>query len=385
MDKNKPPAPDMDILKAAMARTNKNRTQGQAASQKTAISRIAQSLAEVVSDPCWQPCALDIGKGKIQFAYVDKETVERETFLDSRFFSVFKGRFILVDLHELIQAVEEIQLAPPAGFIFHTAFCGSTLIAKNVAAKDDINSILEPNILLDLALIKRKNRDFYLSSTWEPLLKTIVLLLARPYIHGGKSFIKPTNSVNNLIKDLMELFPETNFLLLYSGLKEFMVSNIKKSFDYTEFCQILISTMMNDNDFVAKNKLDNFAEFPSLNLAATAWIIQLEEYQVILNECKSERIGTLNFRDYLRDVDRGLKSCYEFLDIETTNFQSIIAGTQANKHSKSTKHEYNREVKAGEDSKIVSEHGEEIDRALSWADQFDYGKIQDKLEEISIV
>src|SRR5690348_13589887 len=103
----------------------------------------------------------------------------------------------------------------PMHFIFHTAFCCSTLMLKALDVPGRTFGLKEPDVLINLA-----NR-FIRSDDPEnrERLRLVLRLLSRPFESGETMIVKPTNFANRLIMPVLEMSPGTRAVLLYSDVR----------------------------------------------------------------------------------------------------------------------------------------------------------------------
>lgn len=105
-------------------------------------------------------------------------------------------------------------------YIFHSAFCGSTLLSRALNEPGQCLSIREPYALTQLSAFKRANPAFV--AQWGAWPKLALYFIARGYFENEVTVIKPSNSANNLIPDLMALNIDTQALMLSTSLPQFM-------------------------------------------------------------------------------------------------------------------------------------------------------------------
>lgn len=110
----------------------------------------------------------------------------------------------------------------PVNFIFHTAFCGSTLLSRALHNPPNIVSLKEPHVLFRLSEASLKLS----AESLAPHVHNVMAELSQPWASGGQVIIKPTNSCNRIISNLV--MPDDKVLFLYSTLESFLISCLKK-------------------------------------------------------------------------------------------------------------------------------------------------------------
>ena len=106
-------------------------------------------LAEILDTPCWFPAALGSDFQSLKFAQLKREALSKEAFLDHRMnHSVLSWESAPVSA--VIQHAASLPSTPPA-FIFHSAFCCSTLLARALDVAGKSVALKEPDVLMGLA------------------------------------------------------------------------------------------------------------------------------------------------------------------------------------------------------------------------------------------
>ncbi len=171
--------------------------------------------AQIAADPLWLPHKADFAQSRLQFLRVPPEQFASQGFLadhapqteaDSAWLSFAE-----------VQAMRP--RTGPLHFIFHTAFCRSTLLARAVNKADGVIGMSEPGILASLA------------SGGEaaiPLFKPVLNLLSRPHGASSAVFVKPTNHSNMLMPALLNARPDAKAVLMSNTLPAFLNSVNRK-------------------------------------------------------------------------------------------------------------------------------------------------------------
>ncbi|HEY4555061.1 MAG TPA: hypothetical protein VIG68_01300, partial [Lysobacter sp.] len=168
-------------------------------------------------DARWFPVDLDVVHGRFAFLPIDADVLERSVFLDTRIEARLTDATV-VDADALPAGDP-----PPPGWLFHTSFCCSTLLARALHLPPALVALKEPLVLRRLADAREAGQDT------DALLPQTVALLARPWQPRGAVVIKPTHAALNIAGDCLDATPGSRAVVLSSGLEDFLVSNIKKT------------------------------------------------------------------------------------------------------------------------------------------------------------
>jgi len=107
--------------------------------------------ATVLADPQWIPTHLSPDRKQVQFAWVPRDSHHKISFLADQYLrdlappSLWLGR----------DKLDSPAVSGPAHYIFHSAFCCSTLIASALDLKGVAMGLKEPQILNELAAVFR--------------------------------------------------------------------------------------------------------------------------------------------------------------------------------------------------------------------------------------
>ena len=163
----------------------------------------------IAPDPHWLPHSLDLAGGQMLFVKIARETLTAPGFLaDVKPEEAGGAQWLPL---ETVRAMR-----PPSGalhFIFHTAFCRSTLLARAMNVPGTSVGMAEPGILAQLAGAGQAAAG---------LVKPVCDLLARPWPDAGAVFVKPTNHANRLIPPLLAARPDATAVLMTNALPAFL-------------------------------------------------------------------------------------------------------------------------------------------------------------------
>ncbi|MGB5809377.1 MAG: hypothetical protein WBG86_02530 [Polyangiales bacterium] len=149
--------------------------------------------------PDWMLAGFEPSGNTFQFVQVDRRTYQKSSFLDHRIQPI-PTRVVSVtasQVDEMLDAAEP----NPAGCIFHTAFCASTLLAFCFDHPSCTLVLREPLVLAHLAS-RLRGLSGVQDSEFELLAKRVFAVLDRSY-RGEQVVVKPSNFANALIPSWM--------------------------------------------------------------------------------------------------------------------------------------------------------------------------------------
>lgn len=330
-------------------------------------------LDELIGNPCWFPAALDSGADTIKFGYIDRETLASEPFLDQRMYGAIT-RWESASLRAVVSAFESEQPKAPA-FIFHTAFCCSTLLARALDVPGVAVALKEPDILMGLANALRVDQQLRQSpARMTALVQTVFGLLGRRYSADEPVLIKRTNSANNLIPYAVEF--GARVILLYGGLSDYLVSVLKKG----EACKSFVRQQYNifalDPDGLGAIPQRQAVAFTDLQACAMVWRHQMELFQRVLSPAPRDQLASLEFTGLLDAPAVVLQQVARHLQLghSDATLEAVADGEIFSKNSKFADKEYSAGQREQDASIIEKRYAEALDLIEDWATQLRLGE-----------
>lgn len=176
-------------------------------------------LNDIAADPSWLPHAIDWQAQRMQFLRIERETLAEPGFLADR-------KPATQDEAAWLPLSQVASMDLPEGnlhFIFHTAFCRSTLLVRALNLPGTSAGLSEPGILAALA-----NAGVQPGQPGAALVGPVLRLLARPWGEGEAVFVKPTNHANMLMPALLQAMLQARGVLMTNSLEAFLASVIRK-------------------------------------------------------------------------------------------------------------------------------------------------------------
>ncbi|WP_435417259.1 hypothetical protein WAB17_10300 [Parerythrobacter aurantius] len=170
--------------------------------------------AEIAADPAWLPHRIDVPARQVEFIRVPRATLAERGFLADR--EPAPGDRTTFGWDDVAA------MQPDEGalhFVFHTAFCRSTLLVRALDAPGVVAGLNEPGIIASLVNA---------GEAAAPLLGPVLALLARPHVPGETVVVKPTNHANMLMPALLRVRPGARAVLMTNDLPVFLHSVARK-------------------------------------------------------------------------------------------------------------------------------------------------------------
>jgi hypothetical protein len=171
-----------------------------------------------MSSPDFYPEQMDFESGFVSFVKMSRKSYRSSTFLDHR--SEMDGRAIYE------ARLSDLNPQPnTAHYIFHAAFCCSTLLARCLEAEPSTFVLKEPQWLTQMAMAHvRSTID---ARRLGDILPRCVNMLSRPYVDGRTPIIKVNDLCNGIAELLLERNPQSLAIFVTIPLDVFLMHVLK--------------------------------------------------------------------------------------------------------------------------------------------------------------
>jgi hypothetical protein len=260
----------------------------------------------------------------------------------------------------------EIAIAPvppPAALLFHTAFCGSTLLARTLQLPPQVVALREPQVLNQLASAALRQPR----SRIEGPLRAALGLLARPWVSEGRILIKPTNQANNLLPDLLRL-TRGKAILLYSSLPEFVISCCKKLPEADRRVRWMAQHLIKDTRLQDALQVPWDHPFHFIESCVLTWYSQVERYAEALADDSEDRLRSLDMQAMLADPMAAVAAAAEWLElgIQASALQARVH-EQFQRNAKHPERMFDAAQRAREREQVAARHADILEGAINWA------------------
>lgn len=315
------------------------------------------------SDPRWFPVGYAAETQTLSLLKVDLDCIGRSSFLDRRMQADWSAA-LPVPLAALAESAA-VDRAP--ALLFHTAFCGSTLLARALHAPPLAVSLKEPSALLDLCGASLPNRRVP-PERIERAGRALLGLLGRPWTAGGRVLIKPTNQVNRLLPLLLRLSPRSRAVLLYSGLEQFLVSCCKKLPEAETKLRWMAQMLLPDSRLGARLGIPSDHPFNFVESSVLTWHLQMERYALALAADGADRLRTLSVDALLAEPEASVRQAARWLELPGA-LDGLSERVQAtfSRDAKHPEREYGQSDRENESQVVRQQHAALIEFALRWA------------------
>ncbi len=323
-----------------------------------------RSQQRFLADPGCFPSSYDAGRACFELRRADRVALSAAPFLDQRFTAArpVVGRLPLAGL-----------LAPepptPPLYVFHTAFCCSTLLCRCLDHPGLCLTLKDSGLVMDLANALRTAGDPAGARRAREALIQGVRLLARPHSPGERVLIKPPNAAAVAHGPLLEAAPGSRAVLLFSSLRSFMVSILKKGEQGRAFVRTLYNIFTLDGTGLAAIPSRQAMTFTDMQVMALVWRHQMESYAGLLERYGRARLTVLDCERLLDDPAATLKLLRGrlVLDLPDAAIDATVAGEVLRRNAKFEGSDYDARARREEAAEVEAAWAADLDRIVGWA------------------
>jgi hypothetical protein len=252
-------------------------------------------------------------------------------------------------------------------FLFHSAFCGSTLLTRALDRPGLAMGLSEPVLLNDVVGLRRRGADPRLVAR---VADGSLRLLARPYGAGETVVIKPSNLINPLAELLLALQPSARAVFLYAPLETYLISVARKGLHCRLWVRELLEGFLREGYAEFGFTPNELFRQTDLQVAALGWLAQHRHFAQLVDKLGPERIATLDADRMTADPIAALAAVTRHygLTADAAMIAEIAAGPAFNQHSKSGA-AFTPERRTQEYAAARAAYGDEIEMVLAWARQ----------------
>lgn len=317
-----------------------------------------------VRDPEWLPYDYDVRADTLVFAHLPRETQRRAVFLDPRFLARAPKSEPAPSAALPADAIAE--QSGKIHFIFHTAFCCSTLLARALDIPGVSMGVKEPSVLVAFA------RHFGTGRRTPGALSafsTTLDLLSRPLTPGETQIIKPSNTTNHIIPTVLHSRPDAKALILYSSLDAFLRAIARRGLDGREFARQVFSQSALAIPLEEDLSSQQLFLQTDLQIAARAWLMQTTFIAQIAERFGPKRVRTLNSDTMLINKAGTLERLAHFFDLPLTEkaIAGIADGPVFREHSKHPALAFDTAAHQAQHDEAGLRYFEEVNAVRAWA------------------
>lgn len=259
----------------------------------------------------------------------------------------------------------------PVHFIFHSAYCCSTMLARAFDIPGVSMGLKEPQVLNDMIGWRRRGAQ---RTKWYEVLNQTLNLLARPFSNGESVVVKPSNICTPLITPILKARPKAKALLLYAPIESYLQSIAKKEMWGRIWVRDVLIGMRQDGYLISGFEADDLLKLTDLQVAAIGWLSQHMAFGNLVSQFGIDRVKTLDSDTLLARSPDAMDALTHFfnLKVDSDQLAEVLDGPAFNSHSKLDQNEsgktFDAQSRRAEQDQVASQHGAEIEMVSKWSE-----------------
>jgi hypothetical protein len=324
--------------------------------------RMDQRHAKICRDAEWLAYRYQLDRDLIHFRPIPRDLHRKTTFLTDEYLGEAK-EIVALDRREAVAGAGELA---PLHFIFHSAFCCSTVLARAFDISGVSMGLKEPVILNDLVGIRHRREAG--PQELAERIQHCLTLLARPFAPGEAVIIKPSNIVNGIAGALMGLFPTSKALFLHAPLETYLKSIVKKGMDGRLWARDLLARQMLEGSIDLGFTDQDYLRLTDIQAAAVGWLAQHAMFARHGAKLGPARLMTLDSETLMAKPAEAMTTLAAHFGLSLSQAQvaEIVAGPAFTSHSKSGA-QFGAQERTAEYDAAAELHADELAKVMVWA------------------
>ncbi len=317
--------------------------------------------AQILRQAEWLAHRYDTVGDRVQFLHVPRQRHREVPFLTDEY---------LAPAGEPVALGREAAMAEAAGpashhFIFHSAFCCSTLLVRALDREGVAMGLSEPVLLNDI--VGWRHRGPVEGAKVAMVLDQGLNLLARPWSPGEAIVLKPSNLVNALAPAMLGLHPGSNALLLHAPLEDFLASIARKGLWGRLWVRDLFLKLGREGLLQFGIEGQDLLKLTDIQVAALCWMGQQRQFHDLAVRFGG-RIRTLNSEDLMARPAETLAAlaAHFALNLDQAAIEAIVSGPAFTRNSK-TGSNFSASDRAADKAAGLLAHADEVEKVHLWA------------------
>lgn len=325
------------------------------------MQRLPSNIDEVVRDPAWLAHRYDPGHDAFHFRFTPREIHRSVTFITEELLPPAGDPIIL----RRRDAMAAQRAEAPLHFIFHSAYCCSTMLARAFDLEGFAIGLKEPVLLNDLVGWRRRGAP---PQQVAQVLGDSLDLLARPFSPGEAVVLKPSNVVNGLAEAMLAMRPKARALFLYAPLPTYLRSIARKDMWGRLWVRELLIGLLKDGLIDLGFSDEQYLGLTDLQVAAVGWLAQHALFARLVARFGRDRVATLDSQRLLAEPRMVIGSLIDHFGLSGSDeiVERIVTGPGFTSHSKSQA-AFTTEQRDAEQRDAAAIHGDEIAKVEQWA------------------
>jgi hypothetical protein len=199
--------------------------------------------------------------------------------------------------------------------------------------------------------------------------KLALALLQKHAAPTEKLLIKPINSVNNIISELLQITGSAKSLLLYTDARNFLLSSLRKGEGGKHVIRAMFDLLRCDFPHLANLSLSAMLHMTDLNIILTLWRLQIEQAEQALAQlAPGKSLASLYGEKLIHDPLSVLQAANQFLElgIPHEKIDAIVNSDSRHDDAKSKGDRFSLQKRQATYQRLENFYGEDLSNGLKW-------------------
>jgi hypothetical protein len=320
-------------------------------------------ITTIIGSAEWLAHRYDPTGDTVHFRHVARAVHARATFITEEYLPK-DAQTVVLRRQDCLDALAAGPGSAPVHFVFHSAYCCSTLVARAFDAAGMAMGLKEPVILNDIVGWRRRGGS---PDRVAGVLDSTLALLARPFGPGERVIVKPSNIFNGFAAATLGLRPDACALMLYAPLPSFLRSIARKGMWGRLWARELFAGQLKDGLVDLGFAPDDYLKLTDLQVAAVGWLAQHALFNK-LSQRFGARVATLDSETLLANPEAAISALAALYSISMgAQAVAAIAGGPAFSTNSKSGEAFSARERDLEQAEAATTHAEEIDKVAIWA------------------
>jgi hypothetical protein len=320
--------------------------------------------SDPLATPDFFPMAVNPQRNTLVFSSMSRDTLIQSPCLDRQYTALASNTILTAEIPKLLTRRPQ----RPLQFILHSAFCGSTLLARHFEELPHCLVLKEPQVLGQIASLKDQKRAPGNRDLWADWFQVVFAMLARGYPSDNAVVVKASSICNSLGNALLDHDGKTKIVFLYSCLRTFLLQ-VLKSADRRRWLGEHIGFLAGPMAQVPFLSATDAANLTDGQLASAMWLVNSFLCRSLLARPDSHRILTLDGETLVSRPRETVLAAADFLGLIADDAsRAALENLQPSlRHAKDARLAYGADARAAELADAETRCGGEVSAAMAWA------------------
>lgn len=319
---------------------------------------MTKSAAQIVADPEWLAHRYNESDDTFQYRHVTRQRHAEVPFAIDDYLGV-EANPVVIRREEAAGLVGE---PAPIHFIFHSAFCASTMLVRALDVPGSAMGISEPVVLNDMVGWRRRGADIQKHAR---VMDNALAQLSRPWGAGEAVVVKPSNIYNGIAMGALALRPNAKALMLYAPIEEFLLSVARKGMWCRLWVRELLEGMLQEGMVDLGFEPRDFFRQTDLQAAAVGWLAQHMLFHRMADRFGPDRIASLDSETLTGDPATSVARTAVHFGLTKQDPADYAAHPAIGRNSKSGAG-FERGERQLDQARAREVYGDEIEKVSEW-------------------